>query len=114
MPRSMINRGDALSSGLYVALLTSAVYGAIYYLPLYFQAVDGASAIMSVVYLLPLIISQLITAGLSGVAGKVSQLHVLKPDRYKRANIPPPVTKIGYVIPVAVFSTVLLSIGTGL
>lgn len=31
-----------------------------------------------------------------------------------KANKPPAVTKIGYVIPVAVFSTVFLSIGTGL
>ncbi|KAF1953528.1 MFS general substrate transporter [Byssothecium circinans] len=92
MPRSLISRRDVLSSGLYVAFLTSAVYGGTYYLPLYFQAVNGASAIKSAVYLLPLIISQLITAGFSGVA----------------------VTKIGYVIPVAVFSTVFLSIGTGL
>ncbi|KAH9866822.1 hypothetical protein J1614_008515 [Plenodomus biglobosus] len=92
MPRSMISRRDVLFSGLYVAFLTSAVYGGIYYLPLYFQAVNGVSAIKSAVHLLPLIISQLITAGFSGVA----------------------VTKIGYVIPVAVFSTVFLSIGTGL
>ncbi|KAH7087027.1 major facilitator superfamily domain-containing protein [Paraphoma chrysanthemicola] len=92
LPRSLISRRDVLCSGLYVAFLTSAVYGGIYYLPLYFQAVDGASAIKSAVYLLPLIISQLITAGFSGVA----------------------VSKIGYVIPVAVFSTVFLSIGTGL
>ncbi|OAG01867.1 MFS transporter [Paraphaeosphaeria sporulosa] len=92
MPRSMITRRDVLCSGLYVAFLTSAVYGGVYYLPLYFQAVNGASAIKSAVYLLPLIISQLITAGFSGVA----------------------VTKIGYIIPVAVFSTVFLSIGTGL
>ncbi|KAF2683386.1 MFS general substrate transporter [Lentithecium fluviatile CBS 122367] len=92
MPRSMISWRDVLSSGLYVAFLTSAVYGGIYYLPLHFQAVNGASAIKSAVYLLPLIISQLITAGFSGVA----------------------VTKIGYVIPVAVFLTVFLLIGTGL
>jgi hypothetical protein len=74
LPRSLISRRDVLSSGLYVAFLTSAVYGGIYYLPLYFQAVNGASAIKSAVYLLPLIISQLITAGFSGVAGKSSTI----------------------------------------
>ncbi|EPE28198.1 MFS general substrate transporter [Glarea lozoyensis ATCC 20868] len=92
IPSSLIRRWNVLFSGIYVAFLTSAVYGGIYYLPLYFQAVNGASAIKSAVYLLPMIIAQLITAGVSGVA----------------------VSKIGYVIPVAVFSTVFLSIGTGL
>ncbi|KAH7384634.1 major facilitator superfamily domain-containing protein [Pyrenochaeta sp. MPI-SDFR-AT-0127] len=92
IPLSMIRRWNVLFSGIYVAFLTSAVYAGIYYLPLYFQAINGVSAIRSGIYLLPMIVSQLITAGLSGVA----------------------VSKIGYVIPVAVFSTVFLAIGTGL
>lgn len=70
LPRSMISRWNVLASGIYVAFLTSAVYGGIYYLPLYFQAVNGASAMLSAVYLLPMIVSQLITAGLAGAAGK--------------------------------------------
>lgn len=69
LPRSMISRWNVLASGIYVAFLTSAVYGGIYYLPLYFQAVNGASAMLSAVYLLPMIVSQLITAGLAGAAG---------------------------------------------
>ncbi|KAI3393978.1 hypothetical protein diail_3339 [Diaporthe ilicicola] len=92
MPRQMIGNWNVMASGMYVAFLTSAVYGGIYYLPLYFQAIDNASAMLSAVYLLPMIISQLITAGIAGAV----------------------VTKIGYVIPVAIFSTVFLSIGTGL
>ena len=74
IPRSMTRRWNVLLSGIYVAFQTSAVYGGIYYLPLYFQAINGASAILSGVYLLPMIISQLIVAGLSGVAGK-SDIH---------------------------------------
>ncbi|KUJ06911.1 MFS transporter [Mollisia scopiformis] len=70
IPRSLIRKGNVLFSGIYVAFLTSAVYGGIYYLPLYFQAVNGASAIL--------------------------------------------ISKIGYVIPVAIFSTVFNSVGTGL
>ncbi|CAI6227171.1 unnamed protein product [Periconia digitata] len=92
MPRSMIRQYNVMLSGVYVAFLTSAVYAGIYYLPLYFQAVKGASAMNSGVYLLPLIITQLIVAGVSGVA----------------------VSKIGYVIPVAIFSTIFLAIATGL
>lgn len=70
MPRAMIGKWNVLASGIYVAFLTSAVYGGIYYLPLYFQAVNNASAMLSAVYLLPMIISQLITAGMAGAVGK--------------------------------------------
>lgn len=70
LPWSMISRLNVLASGVYVAVLTSAVYGSIYYLPLYFQAINGASAMMSAVYLLPMILLQLITAGLAGAVGK--------------------------------------------
>ncbi|KAK8024998.1 Efflux pump [Apiospora arundinis] len=92
MPHSMIRRRDVLCSGIYVALLMSAVFGAVYYLPLYFQAVNGASAMLSAVYLLPMILAQLFVAGAAG--GLVS--------------------KVGFVIPFAIFSTVFLSVGTGL
>jgi hypothetical protein len=77
MPLSMIRRKEVLFSGIYVAFLTSAVYGGIYYLPIYFQAVNNASAIMSGVYLLPMILFQLVTAGFSGVAGKSASYHNL-------------------------------------
>ncbi|ROW03046.1 hypothetical protein VMCG_05700 [Cytospora schulzeri] len=92
LPYSMIRRRDVLASGIYEAFLMASVYGGIYFLPIYFQAVKGASAMLSGVYLLPMIIAQLFVAGAAGGA----------------------VTKIGYVIPVAVFSTVFLSIGSGL
>ncbi|PHH70099.1 hypothetical protein CDD82_7344 [Ophiocordyceps australis] len=92
MPRRMIGQWNVLASGLYTALLSSALYAGVYYLPLYFQAVNDASAMSSAVYLLPMIIAQLIAAGIAGAA----------------------VGKIGYVIPVAIFSTVFLSLGTGL
>ncbi|KAI0827238.1 hypothetical protein F5Y06DRAFT_236645 [Hypoxylon sp. FL0890] len=91
-------RSDSLDSGEGSGLRTSnslapaMYYGTVYYLPIYFQAVNGASAMLSAVYLLPMIISQLVTAGASDVVG----------------------SKIGYVIAVAVFSTVFLSIGSGL
>ncbi|KAH9890828.1 major facilitator superfamily domain-containing protein [Xylariomycetidae sp. FL2044] len=92
IPRALISRGSVLASGLHTALLMSAVYGAIYFLPLYFQAVNGASALLSAVYLLPMILAQTFTAGAAGAA----------------------VSKIGYVIPVAIFSAIFLSVGSGL
>lgn len=43
------------------------IYGLFYYLPLYFQAIDDASAILSGVYIIPMILPQLVAAGLTGV-----------------------------------------------
>lgn len=111
MPRAMIGKWNVLASGMYVACLMSAAYGAVYYLPLYFQSVNDASAILSAVYLLPMIISQLISAGIAGAAGK-SDEH--QPESYAGADMTPSVSKIGYVIPVSIFSTIFLPIGTGL
>lgn len=92
LPASMIGRRTVWTAGLYQMLLMAAVFGAAYYLPIYFQSINGVSAMLSGVYLLPTIIPQLIIAASSGVA----------------------LMKIGYVIPMAVFSTVLLSIASGL
>ncbi|KAI1769876.1 MFS general substrate transporter [Hypoxylon cercidicola] len=92
MPRALISQKNVLASALYNACQTSALYAAIYYLPIYFQAVKGASAVLSGVYLLPLILFQLLFAGASGGA----------------------VQKIGYTIPITLFASVFLSTGTGL
>ncbi|KAI0173481.1 MFS general substrate transporter [Hypoxylon sp. FL1284] len=92
LPRVLFSRGNVLAAGLYYALLMSALYGAVYFLPIYFQAANGATAILSAVYLLPMILAQTFAAAAAGGA----------------------VTKIGYVIPVAIFSTVFLSAGSGL
>lgn len=72
IPYSIISRRDVLASGVYEAFLMSAVYGGIYYLPIYFQAVNNASAMLSGVYLLPMILAQLFMAGAAGGAGKSS------------------------------------------
>jgi MFS family permease len=92
LPHGLLGRLDVVASGVYIALLTSALYAGVYFLPIYFQGVNGATAMQSAVYLLPTILGQLFAAGAAGGA----------------------ITKIGFVIPIAIFSTVLLSIGTGL
>ncbi|KAJ8120570.1 hypothetical protein ONZ43_g2752 [Nemania bipapillata] len=70
LPYSLVRRGDVLASGMYTALFMSAIFGATYFLPIYFQAVNGASAKLSAVYLLPMILAQLFTAVAAGGAGK--------------------------------------------
>jgi hypothetical protein len=66
LPEAMIRRRAVWTAGAYQAFLMSAMYGATYYLPIYFQAVNNATSIMSGVYLLPLILSQLVLAAASG------------------------------------------------
>lgn len=46
-----------------------------YYLPIYFQAVRGATPTMSGVYLLPLILSQMLFAVVSGFLGMCKNCH---------------------------------------
>lgn len=70
MPYSIIRRKEVLFSGVYEIFLMSALYGGIYYLPIYFQAVNGASTMMSGVYLLPMILFQLFAAAAAGGASK--------------------------------------------
>jgi hypothetical protein len=71
LPHSMISRRTVWASGLYQSFLMSAVYGATYFLPIYFQAINNVSAILSGVYLLPTILPQLFLAVSSGVLCKL-------------------------------------------
>ena len=66
LPAAMVARTTVWTSGLYQAFLMAAVYGAIFFLPIYFQAINDASPMLSGVYLLPTILPQLITAASSG------------------------------------------------
>ncbi|KAI2464678.1 efflux pump [Annulohypoxylon bovei var. microspora] len=92
LPAAMIRRRTVWSAALFNAFQMVGIYGLFYYLPIYFQAVYNTSAILSGVYIIPMIVPQLLTAGLTG--------GILQ--------------KTGYVIPIAIFSLVLSSIGTGL
>ncbi|KUJ18477.1 MFS general substrate transporter [Mollisia scopiformis] len=92
LPHSMISRRAVWTAGLYQAFLMAAVYGAAYFLPIYFQAIKGVNAMLSGVYLLPTIFPQLFMAGSSGAL----------------------ISKIGYVIPLAALSAILLSTASGL
>ncbi|RHZ62631.1 hypothetical protein CDV55_106177 [Aspergillus turcosus] len=64
----------------------------IYYLPIYFQAIKGASPMMSGVDLLPSILSQLVGTLFSGVA----------------------VTRMGYYLPFVVASSIITTVGHGM
>ncbi|KAI0804931.1 major facilitator superfamily domain-containing protein [Xylaria sp. FL0064] len=92
LPHAMIGRTAVWASGVYQGLLMAAVYGGIYFLPIYFQAINDASPLLSGVYLLPTILPQLVTAASSGLI----------------------ISKIGYVMPLGFFSSTVLSVASGL
>jgi hypothetical protein len=70
IPHAMVSRTAVWTSGVYQAFLMAAVYGAIFYLPIYFQAINDATPMLSGVYLLPTILPQLVTAASSGAMSK--------------------------------------------
>lgn len=63
-----------------------------YFLPIYFQSIQGSSPFTSGVHLLPSILSQLVLSIVSGVA----------------------VSRLGYYLPWAIAAAVLMSVGSGL
>ncbi|KAK6955838.1 hypothetical protein Daesc_003482 [Daldinia eschscholtzii] len=92
LPVAMIRRRTVWSAAMFNAFQMVGIYGLFYYLPIYFQTVYNATAVLSGAYIIPMIVPQLLAAALSG--------NTLQ--------------KIGYVIPIAIFSLILSAIGTGL
>lgn len=70
LPVSIIRRRVIWTSGLNYTFLMATLFGASYFLPIYFQAVKGVNAIMSGVYLLATVLPQLLSVVLSGFLGK--------------------------------------------
>ncbi|KAF2645802.1 MFS general substrate transporter [Massarina eburnea CBS 473.64] len=90
-PRVFKNR-NVWGSAWYGAMLGAAFFVSVYYLPLWFQAIKGASATKSGIMNLPAILGLVIVSMGSGIA----------------------VTAIGYYTPFMLLSSVLMSIGAGL
>ncbi|CAK7199290.1 hypothetical protein SEUCBS139899_001965 [Sporothrix eucalyptigena] len=92
LPFPIVRRRAVWMSGVNYSFLTTGVIGAAFFLPIYFQAVKGVTAIMSGVYLLATILPQVVGAVSSGIL----------------------VTKLGYIPPFSIFAALLFSIGSGL
>ncbi|KAJ5274428.1 hypothetical protein N7497_005031 [Penicillium chrysogenum] len=92
IPLSMISKVTVWSSCLMLMSLFGMTVSESYYLPIYFQAIKDDSPMMSGVYMLPSILSQLVFAILSGVL----------------------IGKLGYYWPWGIFCAVATSIGNGL
>ncbi|KAF2142234.1 uncharacterized protein K452DRAFT_318515 [Aplosporella prunicola CBS 121167] len=90
-PRVFKNR-TVWSSAWFGAALGAAFFILVYYLPIWFQAIKGASAVKSGIMNLPMILSLVIVSIIAGVS----------------------VTMIGYYVPFMLVSSVFMAIGAGL
>ncbi|KAI1775073.1 MFS general substrate transporter [Hypoxylon cercidicola] len=92
LPFSVMKRQVVWASALNYSFQMESLLGSTYWLPIYFQAVKGVSAILSGVYLLPTVLAQLLFTVLGGYL----------------------VPRVGYVPPFSIWAGVLISIGSGL
>ncbi|KAK3367530.1 major facilitator superfamily domain-containing protein [Podospora didyma] len=92
IPVSMAKRRIVWVSSLNYGLFIAVIFGGVFYLPIYFQAIKEKSAMLSGVYILPNIGPQLFSTIMTGVL----------------------VGKVGRVPPFALFSAATIAIGAGL
>jgi hypothetical protein len=76
IPFSMLRKRIVWSSCITMFFITGVLTCGAYYLPIYFQAVRGASPIMSGVYFLANILPQITMAMVSGIMGKLTHHSV--------------------------------------
>lgn len=70
LPVAVVCKREVWSSSLYLGFLASAMMVCSFYLPIYFQAVKGVTALLSGVYMLPGIASQILMAITSGALSR--------------------------------------------
>ncbi|PSN61935.1 efflux pump protein [Corynespora cassiicola Philippines] len=92
IPFSLVRNRILWTSSLMMMFFFMSVFGVSVWLPMYFQAIKGASPTMSGVFMLPSILSQLVAAVISGIG----------------------VSRIGYYLPFSISSTALMTVGNGL
>jgi MFS family permease len=92
VPPRIIMQRSVWSSGFYIMAIGGAFLGAVYYLPIWFQAVKGASAVRSGIMNLPMLVGSVLFSVVAGIA----------------------VTVWGYYAPFMIISSVMASVGFGL
>ncbi|GME30030.1 MFS general substrate transporter [Neofusicoccum parvum] len=92
IPPRIMKQRTVLSSTLFIAFLSMGVYAHFYYLPFYFQAVKGTSAMASGIRTVPYIVSITVAAVIVGVS----------------------LTFIGYYTPFTWFGASAFTVGAGL
>ncbi|KAL7911483.1 MFS multidrug transporter [Trichoderma velutinum] len=92
VPPRIISNRSVWASCLYIFFLGSSFYLMVYYIPIWFQSVQGASAIQSGTHNLPVLISVVVLTIFSGGV----------------------VTALGYYAPFMILGTIVMSVGAGL
>lgn len=92
VPVRIIRRRSILAATVFMFALAGSFLMVIYYLPLWFQVVKGASATQSGIYTLPFVLSLVVGSTLSGAFTQ----------------------KVGYYVPAMIASPSLLATGQGL
>lgn len=113
-PFPIIRKREIWTSCLSMMFLFTTIFAASYYLPMYFQAVMGASPLTSGVYMLPSILSQLIFAVVSGLLSKSRLPCELSAAFQPNAGHATPAQRVGYYLPFSILSASVLAIGYGL
>lgn len=92
VPPRIIRQRTLAFASLFSLLLSSAYFAIVYYIPIWFQAIKGASAVKSGIMCLPMILAVVIFSLIAGGG----------------------VTVCGYFVPFAYASSILTTIGAGL
>ncbi|KAF2765989.1 MFS general substrate transporter [Teratosphaeria nubilosa] len=92
VPPRVLKQRTVASAAWFAVTVGAAFFVFVYYLPIWFQAIKGVSAVGSGIRNIPMILSLVISSMIAGVA----------------------VTKLGYYTPFILTSSVLVSIGAGL
>ncbi|KAI3328968.1 MFS general substrate transporter [Xylariaceae sp. AK1471] len=92
VPVRVIRKRNILAATIFMFALAGSFLMAIYYLPLWFQVVKGATATQSGIYTLPFVLSLVVASTLSGAFTQ----------------------KVGYYVPAMIASPSLLATGQGL
>jgi len=107
-PPSILKQRVVWSSLLFMFFLSANLLTTSYYMAIYFQSVKGVEALLSGVYFLPAILSQMFLAVLSGAIGLLLQNSFIDISNWRTVN------RLGYYLPWGVISGVLVPIGSGL
>ncbi|KAF6802503.1 MFS aflatoxin efflux [Colletotrichum sojae] len=92
VPARIITQRTMLAGALFMLFLAGSMMLAVYYLPLWFQAVQGADPVDSGIYTIPLVLSIVVS---SVISGGMTQ-------------------KIGYYVPSMILCPCIMSVGLGL
>lgn len=114
IPVSMVRKTVVWSGALTQMLSFANTFVQRSFLPIYFQAVKGASPLMAGVYMLPSVLSQILSGVSSGFLSRQSpfdQHHIGRSFANVFASIL--VGKLGYYLPWMLAASVIASVGVG-